>query len=67
MTVDKASITQDFIDARGYWPEMWDGGLMLFNAPKLGATPAEIMEVPVLTSVPGGHTMAVGVLALLAE
>ena len=45
MTGDKARIKQDFIDARGYWPEMWDGGLMLFNVPKLGATPAEIMEV----------------------
>jgi alkylhydroperoxidase/carboxymuconolactone decarboxylase family protein YurZ len=37
------------------------------NALKLGATPAEIMEVLALTSVLGVHTMAVGVPALLAE
>ena len=45
MTGDKARIKQDFIDARGYWPEMWDGVLTLSNPLKLGAKPAEIMAI----------------------
>ncbi len=116
LTPEQQKLKADFIAARGYWSEMWDGVLTLSpdyfeaysefssvpwkhgtlepkikefiyiaidtatthlyepgtrihmeNALKLGATPAEIMEVLALTSVLGVHTMAIGVPALLAE
>jgi alkylhydroperoxidase/carboxymuconolactone decarboxylase family protein YurZ len=116
LTAEQQKLKADFIAARGYWSETWDQVLALSpeyfeayaefssvpwkhgsldpkikefiyiaidsatthlhepgtrthmaNALKLGATPAEIMEVLALTSVLGVHTMAVGVPALLAE
>ncbi len=116
LTSEQKKLKADFIAARGYWSETWDRVLTLSpdyfaayaefssvpwkhgtlepkikefiyiaidsatthlhekgtrthmaNALKLGATPAEIMEVLALTSVLGVHTMAVGVPALLAE
>lgn len=116
LTPRQEKLKADYIAARGFWPELWDSVLKLSpdyfeaysefaavpwkhgtldpkikefiyiaidsatthlyepgtrihmeNALKLGATPAEIMEVLALTSVLGVHTMAVGVPALLAE
>ena len=116
LTPRQRELKAGYIAARGFWPALWDAVLKLSpdyfeaysefsavpwqhgtlepkikefiyiaidsatthlyesgtrihmeNALRLGATPAEIMEVLALTSVLGVHTMAVGVPALLAE
>lgn len=48
---------------------LYEPGILIHmeNALRLGATPAEIMEVLEITSVLGVHTMAIGVPALLDE
>ena len=44
MTVDKARIKQDFIDARGYWSWGWDP--LLDMAPEYFAAYAKLSSVP---------------------
>jgi len=116
LTARQAKLKADFIAARGYWSEIWDGVLALSpdyfeayaafssvpwktgtlgpkirefvyiaidaatthlyepgirihmeNALRLGATPAEVMEVLELVSVLGIHTVSVGLPVLLEE